>query len=71
MKYIYMLKQALQDGVKNVAYSQMSLKCQITSKGHTSTRLQCHAQKFTIMSNVDVGCSGFEVFSDGFQNRLP
>ena len=39
MKYIYTLKQALQGGVKNVACSQMSLKCQITSKGHTNTRL--------------------------------
>ena len=25
----------------------------------------------TMMSNVDVGCSGFEVFSDGFQDGLP
>ena len=48
----------------------MSLKCQITSKGHTSTRLQCHT-KVTMMSKVDVGCSGFEVFGDGFQDRLP
>ena len=27
--------------------------------------------KVTMMSKVDVGCSGFEVFSDGFHDRLP
>ena len=26
--------------------------------------------KVTMMSNVDVGCSGFEIFSDGFQDFI-
>ena len=26
--------------------------------------------KVTMRSNVDVGCYGFEVFSDGIQDRL-
>ena len=38
MKYIYTLKQALQGGVKNVACSQMSLKCQITSKVYNDVK---------------------------------
>ena len=32
--------------------------CNVTHKSHN-------------MSDVDVGCSGFEVFIDGFQDRLP
>ena len=78
MKYIYTLKQAYKVVSKNVACSQMLLKCQIASKGHASTRLQCHTKVTTATkvtthttANKDVGCSGFEVFSDGFQDRLP
>ena len=40
-----MLKQAYKVVSKNVTCRQMSLKCQITSKGHMSTRIQCHTQR--------------------------
>ena len=65
MKYIYTFKQAC----KVVSKMSHAVKC------HSNVKLQVKVTmshtKVTMMSNVDVGCSGFEVFSDGFQYRLP
>ena len=54
-------------GVK--CHSNVKLQVKVTRvQGYKVT--MSHT-KVTMMSNVDVGCSGFEVVSDGFQDRSP